>query len=911
MNYINRWTFNKQNFTLDLAQHYRYFQPHIREDLNCSAMVMSEQGIMKPWKWVTIDCLKTYDNVTFVCEKESVGNTSSEIVQYVNMTIYETLVYTEKIRNALLVQEKSCSVGWLYHDGLCVSFYLHSGIFHGKPECEYISDEQMRESIQASSGTVASIMEKFLYSFIQSSVHLIQCAEPLVASEFSMKAITHKCSDGTFIIQHHLCDGEADCPDASDEANCSWVCHFSAGIEHHSCFNNCIQPNCTCSHLYFKCNSGGCVALSKFCNGFVDCEDASDEALCPKQNVTMTPPEEHELFTCLSGAQITTNRLNDTVPDCPVHGDDETLPSENNIMMIANYLTVALSLQCIPGHPKVYEYHQVCLMTWQVDSELATCRNGAHLSDCVYHSCPQHYKCEYSYCIPLHAVCNRLTDCPNGEDEQHCQLLSCPNTLKCKRDNVCIHHENMNDGIVDCPAYADDEVVVPIPACPTYCECMGHAMFCTEGDVFKSLSDRNSVTALIYRNVPEVKFTSQAFATFASLKYLDLSHSKLNTNISDLFKPLQTLIMLILHNVSLSEIQPYSFSSLQNIKDLQLQNNVIHTIHTDGFNGLSALTVLDLSKLNIQSILKCSFRGLQQLVQLDLSYNMIEQLGSGTFCGLKQLGLLYLQHNAIIYVDPLVFMFTPQLEVLASSVTGLCCYIDILHCSPKFDDQFASCTSILHHSAIKYSTYIIAATSIGLNSFAFCIVNLFFIDNNIKRKINNIFHKQLLLSDIAMGFFFLMLSLYNIVYTGDFVTVGHLWRQSIHCRILSYISMVSLEMTLFQVLIIGMDRFLAMCFPLKNFHVSVKTAWGMIISAWLVTNFISLAPLLNLYLNNMGLNNTMCVTILCFDLLSIWIVASIYVINTTATVMNLVLHLGVVRAVRNMQHNQAVLTRKV
>ena len=67
---------------------------------------------------------------------------------------------------------------------------------------------------------------------------------------------------------------------------------------------------------------------------------------------------------------------------------------------------------------------------------LATCRNGAHLSDCIYHSCPQRFECAYSYCIKLHAVCDGVIDCPDAQDEHDCQALSCPHTLKCKRDNV-------------------------------------------------------------------------------------------------------------------------------------------------------------------------------------------------------------------------------------------------------------------------------------------------------------------------------------------------------------------------------------------------------------------------------------------------------------------------------------------
>ena len=75
-----------------------------------------------------------------------------------------------------------------------------------------------------------------------------------------------------------------------------------------------------------------------------------------------------------------------------------------------------------------------------------------------------------------------------------------------------------------------------------------------------------------------------------------------------------------------------------------------------------------------------------------------------------------------------------------------------------------------------------------------------------------------------MGLFFLLLCVYNVVYAGDYVTVGQLWRASTQCRILSFLSMLSLEMTLSIVLIIEVKKFLALCFPLKNIHIPVKTA---------------------------------------------------------------------------------------
>ena len=380
---------------------------------------------------------------------------------------------------------------------------------------------------------------------------------------------------------------------------------------------------------------------------------------------------------------------------------------------------------------------------------------------------------------------------------------------------------------------------------------MEHAAFCTRGNLSNFVHDLNYFKVLICRNLSSVAFTTSPFLNGFAFKHLDLPNNKFHGFLCFIFSPLHSLITIILSNTSISEVHPNTFDGLQNVRNLQLHNNSIHIIHTDGFNGLLALRSLDLSRLNIQSIGTCAFRGSKLLLHLDLSYNMIEQFRWWDFCGLDRLKVI-LQYSSIKYVDTQVFSFA-HLQLLASNVAGLCCYADILDCTPKFDDEFASCCNILHHGGIKYAIYTIAPLSIGLNSFAFYIIKLFVRAKTSKKIVSNMFPSHLLLSDAVMGIFFLVLSIFDTLYVGDFVMVGYLWRQSIQCKLLSFISMLSLEMILLMVLTIAGEGFLAMCFPFKDMYISVKSAWIMIMLQWIVASIIALAQVLNLYFNNLGL----------------------------------------------------------
>ncbi|VVC40315.1 Low-density lipoprotein (LDL) receptor class A repeat,Low-density lipoprotein (LDL) receptor class A [Cinara cedri] len=80
------------------------------------------------------------------------------------------------------------------------------------------------------------------------------------------------CANGRCIDSLLICDGHADCLDASDETR-------------HLCFK--LFKNCP--NYAFHCSYGACVHLTAKCNGINDCVDGSDENLLEcKANVQNT-----------------------------------------------------------------------------------------------------------------------------------------------------------------------------------------------------------------------------------------------------------------------------------------------------------------------------------------------------------------------------------------------------------------------------------------------------------------------------------------------------------------------------------------------------------------------------------------------------------------------------------------------
>ena len=201
-------------------------------------------------------------------------------------------------------------------------------------------------------------------------------------------------------------------------------------------------------------------------------------------------------------------------------------------------------------------------MTWDTAGHLDTCRNGTHLGDCIYHSCPHQYKCPYSYCIPVHTICDGRVDCPDGNDETDCYTMACPHLLKCKADNQCFQKIDVNNGVINLPSYHDDEV--GISSCPDSCECEGLAVYCAGEHRNSYIQQTAFARSLIIRvnNTPIINNDHETFSLFLYLKPLDLSDNRISYFKPGSFIKLQSLavVKLVIINVPLSVIQRLSFS---------------------------------------------------------------------------------------------------------------------------------------------------------------------------------------------------------------------------------------------------------------------------------------------------------------------------------------------------------------
>ena len=267
------------------------------------------------------------------------------------------------------------------------------------------------------------------------------------------------CNSG-YISEQFLCDGKIDCDNGEDEQHCTHLCS-SFNTSPNYCQTKCHPDNCTCHELFFQCSSGGCIHSSQVCDGFVNCMNNEDEAIC---------------FS-LKSTQYNTDVRNDLIPD-EKDSLDEVLYI-NLLRSVRKEVDDACDsvdqVPCLKGHPACYSIDKMCLYDHTQDGRLKYCRNGLHLLECEHFQCSGSFKCRHSYCVPTHKVCNGVQDCPYGDDEIMCPVLACVNMLRCGQR--CVHPNELCDGTIQCD-FGEDELACGAPDCPPTCQCSSYAMKC-------------------------------------------------------------------------------------------------------------------------------------------------------------------------------------------------------------------------------------------------------------------------------------------------------------------------------------------------------------------------------------------------------------------------------------------------
>uniref|UniRef100_A0ACB8EXP6 Sortilin- receptor n=1 Tax=Sphaerodactylus townsendi TaxID=933632 RepID=A0ACB8EXP6_9SAUR len=279
------------------------------------------------------------------------------------------------------------------------------------------------------------------------------------------------------------CDGDNDCRDWSDEANCTTVYHTCEASSFQCHNGHCIPQRWVCDGDAdcqdgsdedpticekkcngFQCPNGSCIPSSKRCNGAQDCADGSDEQHCEPLCTRYMD------FVCKNRKQCL---LRSMVCDGTRHcqdGSDEDPAYAGCTEDPEFYRTCDLfSFQCQNG---------MCIsLVWKCDgmddcgddSDEANCENPTEAPNCSRY---YQFQCENGHCIPNRWRCDEENDCGDWSDEKECggseiipittsaPATCSPNHFRCN-SGACIMNSWACDGYRDCADGSDEE------ACPT------------------------------------------------------------------------------------------------------------------------------------------------------------------------------------------------------------------------------------------------------------------------------------------------------------------------------------------------------------------------------------------------------------------------------------------------------------
>ncbi|GBP36075.1 Low-density lipoprotein receptor-related protein 1 [Eumeta japonica] len=278
------------------------------------------------------------------------------------------------------------------------------------------------------------------------------------------------CGRGRCIDEQFKCDGDADCPDGSDEDS--------------SPSGPCVNVPCPDDH--FKCDTNRCILNKWVCDGIKDCRDGTDEEASACARAECGPDQ----FACAHSHRcIPAAWRCDGGRDCGPGDDSDEAECKNPECQ-------SMAFTCDSGACIPWEYYCDGYDDCREGSDERSCgavstpaptqpappaRNDLHhrMHDVDNGGvCEQHeFQCVNKECIRMEFRCDSRVDCLDGSDEVHCNGTAVlvrttttpaptvasgagaacePPALRCDNGTRCVPLLQLCDGRADCADAADE-----------------------------------------------------------------------------------------------------------------------------------------------------------------------------------------------------------------------------------------------------------------------------------------------------------------------------------------------------------------------------------------------------------------------------------------------------------------------
>ncbi len=626
--------------------------------------------------------------------------------------------------------------------------------------------------------------ENFFNSF-QYSSHILHKGKSAIHICFKIKQQVRKqesvllCPEKGYISKIHLCNEVADCPNSTDESGC--ICstsNFSSSCKY--LIDDLGKK--TCSILYYNTCNKNCHPYISITNHTKSARSSDGKAILKiKEGMNSSGDEGMSAATQL-----------DTIFTCQQNG----------------------AISCGTDPETCHSISAICIFKKNKFGTLDPCRNGAHLQDCKLFECHDTFKCPLYHCIPWQYVCDGQWDCPGAFDESHqlgCGLdRQCKSMFKCHTTGVCIHMNDVCDGVANCAENDDEFFCLPSDhTCPPSCLCLFLALQC-------------SGTNLTMVGVREYLFSYVQFS-----KYI-------NNNAFEVLPKFPSALILVANDCGLKEICSGILSI--HIVKLDFSDNDIEYIGENCFMFSTDIKILSLNINKIATLTSGSLSNLQELSYLNLSSNNISCFASSTVA--STIHLLELKRNPL--QEELAKSFLNlTVKVLSVEKYSICCIVDSnVKCTAK-QTWDKSCSNLLSTVSARITYYVVSLT-IFVCSVVSIVVHQFL--RSSKADKGSTFGKlvvSLNLADLTYAMYLIIVCVSDTQYGIHFVLMERIWNSSTLCLVCLGLALCFAAVYPVLLCLLSFARFSLVKHPLSSSFKKASFVTKTVSSIWGFSVFLS------------------------------------------------------------------------